>query len=352
MLLKLVLLNPSNAMENISTFKALLSSPKNIVITVHQRPDGDALGTGLGLAALLKKLGHHAQVIAPTAYPAFLNWMPGASAVIISAKGQQEKATELLNKADVIFCVDFPTLNRLNEMEPVVRSATATKVVIDHHPTPEVFGDLVFRDTKAASTTELLYEMIEALGYQDLVNQDIAECLYTGLMTDTGSFKHTNTTAKTHLVAASLIRHGADVTKVSRLIYDNNPLNKLEFLGFALNQRFVVLKEYKTAYFVIHAEDYEKYQLETGDTEGLVDYALSVQGIVFAAAIKEKKGAVRLSLRSSGPIPVNLWAQEYFDGGGHTNAAGGTSYLSLEETVAKFESLVKTKQNILNPTHE
>ena len=334
-------------MENISAFKKLLSTPQNIVITVHQRPDGDALGTGLGLSALLKKLGHQVHVIAPTAYPAFLNWMPGEPEVIVCAEGQQERSFELLNKADIIFCVDFPTLNRLNEMEPVVRSATATKVVIDHHPTPEPFGDLIFRDTKAASTTELLYEIIEALGYQDLVDQDIAECLYTGLMTDTGSFKHASTTAKSHLVAANLIRHGADVPKVSRLIYDNNPLNKLEFLGFALNRRLVVLKEHNTAYFVIHREDYKKFQLQTGDTEGLVNYALSVKGIVFAAVIKEKKDAVRLSLRSSGNIPVNLWAQEYFDGGGHTNAAGGTSYLSLEETVAKFEDLVKAKENIL-----
>lgn len=334
-------------MENIPAFKKLLDTPQNIVITVHQRPDGDALGTGLGLSALLQKLGHQVQIIAPTAYPAFLDWMPGSSEVIIFAQGKQERSCELLNKADVIFCVDFPTLNRLNEMEPVVRSATATKVVIDHHPTSEPFGDLIFRDTKAASTTELLYEIIEALGYQDLVDKEIAECLYAGLMTDTGSFQHANTTAKSHLVAASLIRHGANVTEISRLIYDNNPLNKLEFLGFALNQRLVVLKEYNTAYFVIHRDDYKKFKLQTGDTEGLVNHALSVQGIVFAAVIKEKKDAVRLSLRSSGNIPVNLWAQEYFDGGGHTNAAGGTSYVSLQETVAKFESLVKAKQNTL-----
>ncbi len=334
-------------MENIPAFKSLLSTPKNIVITVHQRPDGDALGTGLGLAAWLKKQHHHVQVIAPTAYPAFLDWMPGAPEVIICAQGQQERSFELLNRADIIFCVDFPTLNRLNEMEPVVQAASATKVVIDHHPTPEVFGDLIFRDTKAASTTELLYEIIEALGAQELVDQDIAECLYTGIMTDTGSFKHANTTAKTHLVAANLIRHGADVTKVNQLVYDNNSLNKLEFLGFALSQRLVVLKEYNTAYFVIHTEDYQKYQLRTGDTEGLVDHALSVKGIVFAAIIKEKKEAIRLSLRSSGAVPVNLWAQEYFEGGGHTNAAGGTSYLSLEETVAKFEKLVRAKQHVL-----
>ncbi len=337
-------------MENILPLKALLASPKQITIAVHQRPDADALGTGLGLAALLKKQQHQVHVIAPTAYPAFLNWLPGAQEVIICSRGQQQKSFELLNKADIIFCVDFPTLNRLHEMESVVRNAAATTVVIDHHPTTEKFGDLIFREPGAAATAELLYEIIEALGAQALVDQDIAECLYAGIMTDTGSFRNPNTTAKTHCVTASLMRHGADVAKVSRLVYENNPVSKLEFLGFALSHRFVLLKEHNTAYFFISVEDYQKYHLQIGDTEGLVNHALAIKGIVLAAVIKEKKDAVRLSLRSSGDIPVNLWAKEYFEGGGHKNAAGGTSYLTLKETVAKFENLVKTKHNILNPS--
>ena len=334
-------------MDNVSQLKALLSSPKRIVITVHQRPDADALGTGLGLAALLKKQHHQVQVITPTAYPAFLNWLPGASEVIVCSRGQQKRSFTLLDEAEVIFCIDFPTLNRLHDMEPKVRDAAATKVVIDHHPQTEEFGDLIFREPEAAATAELLYEIIEALGAKALVDQDIAECLYAGIMTDTGSFRNPNTTAKTHLITASLMRHGADVAKVSKLVYENNPLNKLEFLGFALSNRFFVLEEYNTAYFFISVEDYKKYHLQTGDTEGLVNYALSVQGIVVAAVIKEKKDAVRLSLRSSGEVPVNSWAEEYFEGGGHKNAAGGISYLTLEETVTKFENLVKTKHNHL-----
>ena len=336
-------------MENIPALKALLSSPKHIVITVHQRPDADSLGTGLALAALLKKQQHQVQVIAPSAYPDFLNWLPGAAEVIICAQGQQEKSFELLKKADVIFCIDFPTLNRLNEMEPVVRNATATKVVIDHHATDEAFGDLIFRDTKAAATAELLYRIIEALGAQDWVDQHMAECLYAGIMTDTGSFKHANTTAQTHLVTAQLMHYGIDVTKISALVYENYSLNKLKFLGFALSHRFFILPEYNTAYFVIHAKDYQEYQLRTGDTEGLADHALSVKGIILGAVIKEKKEGIRLSLRSAGEVHVGLWAQEYFNGGGHKNAAGATSHLSLEATIGKFEELVKAKQNILNP---
>jgi bifunctional oligoribonuclease and PAP phosphatase NrnA len=337
----------SLSMDNILQLKALLSTPKRIVITVHQRPDADALGTGLGLAALLKKQHHQVQVITPTAYPAFLDWLPGASEVIVYDQGQQERSFTLLDKAEVIFCVDFPGLNRLHDMEPKVRDAAATKVVIDHHPETEEFGNLIFREPRAAATAELLYEIIEALGAQALVDRDIAECLYAGIMTDTGSFRNPNTTDKTHFIAASLMRHGADVAKVSRLVYENNPLNKLEFLGFALSHRFVVLKEYNAAYFFIRVEDYKKYSLQTGDTEGLVNCALSVQGIVVAAVIKEKKDAVRLSLRSSGEVPVNLWAEEYFEGGGHKNAAGGVSYLTLEETIAKFEHLVKIKKTTL-----
>ncbi|MHA7877983.1 MAG: DHH family phosphoesterase [Bacteroidota bacterium] len=336
-------------MDNLLPLKELISSPKHIVIAVHQRPDADTLGTGLGLAALLKKWHHQVHVIAPTAYPAFLNWLPGAPEVIICSQEHKARCHQLLGQADVIFCVDFPTLNRLHEMEPVVRGARAIKVVIDHHPTTEVFGDLIFRDTKAAATAEFLYEIIEAIGAKALVDQDIAECLYAGIMTDTGSFKHANTTPKTHCVAASLMRHGADVTRVSRLIYENNTLSKLKFLGFALCHRFVVLQPYKTAYFFITAEDYQEYHLQMGDTEGLVDQALAVEGIVFAAVIKEKKDAIRLSLRSSGKVPVNLWAKEYFEGGGHQNAAGGVSYLTLEETIEKFENLVKAKCAILNP---
>jgi bifunctional oligoribonuclease and PAP phosphatase NrnA len=336
-------------MENILPFKALLSSPKHIVITLHQRPDADALGTGLGLAALLKKYHHQVQVIAPTAYPTFLDWLPGASEVIIFAQGQQERSLELLNKADIIFCVDFPTLSRLHDMETAVKNTTATKVVIDHHPTTEKFGDLIFRDPKAAAAAELLYELIEALDAQALVDQEISECLYAGIMTDTGSFKNPNTTARTHGIVAKLLHHGADAAKVSRLVYENNSLSKLAFLGFALSHRLVVLREYNTAYFFITREDYQKYHLQTGDTEGLVNHALSVHDIVLAAVIKEKKDAIRLSLRSEGAVPVNLWAKEYFAGGGHKNAAGGVSYLTLKETIAKFENLVKAKKKVLNP---
>jgi len=336
-------------MKNIAALQALLSSPKSIAIVMHQRPDADALGSGLALAALLKQQQHQVRVIAPSVYPAYLSWMVGAAEITIYAHGRHEQVAAVLNHAEIIFCVDFPTLDRIDEMAPMVAQTTATKVVIDHHPTADSFGDLVFHNTQAAATAELLYEMIIALGLQSSIDAAMADCLYAGLMTDTGSFKHPNTTAQTHRVAAQLMAHGADVAQVNRQVYGSKALNSLKFLGFALCHRLVVYEAYHTAYFVIKAEDYEQYQLQTGDTEGLVDYALSVQGIVFAAIIKETKEGIRISLRSVGDVPVNIWAQEHFGGGGHKNAAGGISYLSLEETIVQFEDLVKAKQEILNP---
>src|SRR3569832_2590210 len=267
-------------MEDILSLKALLSSPKHVVITLHQRPDADALGTGLGLAALLRKQQHQVHVIAPTAYPDFLNWLPGAAEVMICSQGQQKRSCELLSKADIIFCIDFPTLNRLHEIESVVRNAAATKVVIDHHQTTEDYCDLIFRDSRAAATAELLYEIIQALGLLVLIDKEIAECLYAGIMTDTGSFRNPNTTAKTHCITASLMHHGADVVFVCFFVFVFFLLFLLLFFGF------VILEEYNTAYFFISAEDYLRYQLQTGDTEGLVNYALSVQGVVLAAVIK------------------------------------------------------------------
>ncbi|XWN35061.1 MAG: DHH family phosphoesterase [Roseivirga sp.] len=336
-------------MKNVAALKALLSVPKHIVITVHQRPDPDTLGTGLALAGLLKKQKHHVHVISPDAYATSLAWMAGAAEVIIDAQEQREAVSGLLKNADLIFCIDFPAPSRLGELGPLVENATATKVVIDHHPTTEVFGDLVFRDTQAAATAELLYKIIEEIDAQNLVDADVAECLYAGIMTDTGSFQHASTKAQTHLTVARLMAHGADTARVSRCIYGNNSLHKLKFLGFALSHRLVVYEQYNTAYFVVKAADYEQYQLQTGDTEELVSYALSVQGIVLAALIKETKDAIRLSLRSVGDVPVNVWAREYFGGGGHKNAAGGISQLTLEETIAQLENLIKSKQKILNP---
>ncbi len=326
-------------MQNIESFKELLNSPKNIIITTHQKPDADALGSSLGLAGYLLKKGHDVTVITPTGYPNFLNWMQGNGDVINYLKAEAQ-SHEMVEKADIIFCLDFSSLHRINSLGDHVRASKATKVLIDHHLDPENFADFVSWSTKAAATAELVFELIRDLGDVDLIDKNIAECLYAGIMTDTGMFKHPNTTKNVHLITAELIDLGADISKVARMIYDTNSVNRLKFTGYALSQRLVVMAEYKTAYFAISASDLKKFKYQTGDSEGLVNYALSIKGIMFAALIVEREDMVKLSLRSKGDFPANEVAKNYFEGGGHKNAAGGKSDLSLVETVEKFKKIL------------
>ena len=335
-------------MQDLQAFKELLNSPKNIVIVTHHKPDADALGSSLGLYGFLKKKQHEVTVITPTDYPHFLNWMAGNDQVVIYNEGNQKRSQELINAAQVVFCLDFSSLHRINELGLVVGKSSATKVLIDHHLDPEDFADYTFWSKEAAATAELIYELIVSLDEQSLIDADIANALYAGIMTDTGSFKHSNTTPKIHKITAELMELGADTHKVARLIYDSNSLERLKFTGFALNERLVVLDEYNTAYLAISTKDLERFKSKTGDTEGLVNYALSIKGIILAALIIDRGEVIKISFRSTGDFPANELAQNHFEGGGHLNAAGGKSHLSLEETVQKFVNLLPQYQSKLD----
>lgn len=327
-------------MQNIEAFKLEISTPKKVVITTHHKPDADALGSSLGLAGYLKKKGHEVNVIAPTDYANFLSWMKGNDDVIVYNNDKEAQSDKLVMDADMVFCLDFSSLKRINELGEVVRKSNATKVLIDHHLEPEDFADYMHWSTEAAATAELIYDLICDLGDKSLIDKDIAESLYAGIMTDTGSFKHPNTTENVFKVSAELVGLGADTSKVSKLIYDTNSLNRVKFLGYALNEKLKVIPEYHTAYFAISAEDLNKFDSKTGDTEGLVNYALSIEEIKFAAVIIDRTEAVKMSFRSVGDFSVNEFAREHFSGGGHKNAAGGISHESLEDTVEKFENLL------------
>lgn len=339
-------------MQKFKAFKELLSSPKKVVITTHHKPDADALGSSLGLSCYLKKLNHQVAVVTPSDYPKFLEWMPGNDEVIVYDEKKHKIAERLFNEADIIFCLDFSCLSRINEVGELVKNAPAVKVLIDHHLEPKSFADFEYWDITAAATAEMVYEVIKRMGHRDLIDEDIADNLYAGIMTDTGSFKHPNTTKKVHLIVADLIDLGANTAKVSKLIYDTNSVNKLKFIGFALSEKLVVLKEYNTAYFAITPEELAKYDSKTGDTEGLVNYALSIENIIMAAVIIDRVEAVKISFRSVGDFPVNEFAKNHFEGGGHKNAAGGKSNLSLTETVKKFEALLPKYKNQLNPNKQ
>jgi phosphoesterase RecJ-like protein len=337
-------------MQNLDLFKEQISSAssKKIIITTHHKPDADALGSSLALAGYLKKKGHRVNVITPSDYPVFLHWMEGNDEVINYEDPEQvEKAEKLIEAAEIIFCLDFCNLSRLQKMENIVRQSKAYKVNIDHHQEPEDFADFAFCSTDAAATCELLYDLIVKVGDSNLIDKAIAECLYSGIMTDTGGFRHPNTTKNVHLVTAELIDLGADNSKIARLIYDTYSVNRLKFLGFALTRRLTILPEINTAFFAISKKDLRKYQSQTGDTEGLVNYALSLDGIKIAALFTERKDGVKISFRSSEEVAVNKFAAKYFSGGGHKNASGGISQLSLEETVERFKELIKENKHIL-----
>jgi len=337
-------------MQDIKLFKERLSLPQKIVITTHHKPDADALGSSLGLANYLKKKNHQVSVVTPSDYPSFLHWMKGNEEVInFEEKEQQGKVVGLISEADMIICVDFSSLSRIHELGDMVKASKAFVVNIDHHQDPEDFADFVYWTTSAAATCELVYDLIVQMDDKHLIDKDIADCLYSGIMTDTGGFRHPNTTKNVHLVTAELIALGADNSKISRLIYDTNSINRLKFIGFALTRRLVILQELQTAYFAISKKDLKKYDSQTGDTEGLVNYALSLDGIKLAALFTERKDGVKISFRTAEDVSINKFAAQYFDGGGHKNASGGKSTLSLAETTEKFEKLVKeNKQTLFN----
>src|SRR5690606_36086543 len=264
-------------MQDLKIFKERLSTPQKIVITTHHKPDADALGSSLGLAEYLRKKDHEVTVISPSDYPFFLHWMKGNDKVInFEEKDKFDIVSDKIAEADMIFCLDFSNLDRVLEMKEMIKASKAFIVNIDHHQDPEEFADFRWWSTSAAATCELVYELIVKMGDKDLIDKDIADCLYAGIMTDTGGFKHPNTTKNVHLVTAELIGLGADNSKISRFIYDTNSINRLKFIGFALTRRLVILQDLQTAYFAISKKDLKKYNSQTGDTEGLVNYALSL----------------------------------------------------------------------------
>ncbi len=314
---------------------------------MHTKPDADALGSSLGLAGYLIKKGHEVSVIAPTDYPDFLKWMKGNDDVTIY-KGNEELCDKKLGEADIVFCLDFSSLNRIDELGDIISCSSAIKVLIDHHLDPQDFADYRSWSTEAAATAELVYELIKDLNDEDLIDIGMAESLYAGIMTDTGSFRHPSTTSRVFQIAAKLVEIGVDVNNVSRQIYDSNSLDRLRLIGYALSERLVVLPEYRTAYFKLSADDLKKYKYSTGDSEGLVNYGLSIVGVVFAATLIEREDGVKMSFRSVGDFSVNQFARDNFNGGGHRNAAGGKSDESLDEVVDKFEKLLLRYKSELN----
>jgi phosphoesterase RecJ-like protein len=334
-------------MLDTAALKDLLAKPKQIVITTHHKPDGDAMGSALGLYNYLVQKGHHAKVITPTDYPQFFDWMPGNSEVMIYTENV-EAANALINKAEIIFCTDFNALGRINEMGEVIRPVGAYKIMIDHHLEPEDFDDWRWWNVNACASAQLVYEFIvDVMQEPQYINKDVASCLYTGIMTDSGSFRFPLTTSAVHRIVANLIDAGANNARIHQLVYDNSSETRLRFLGFCLSEKLEVLPEYHTALISVTKAELDKYQIITGDTEGVVNFALSITGIKLAAFIVERTDKVKLSLRSRDEFPANEICKKYFSGGGHRNAAGGNSTDPLNVVVSKFKSILPEYKKLL-----
>jgi phosphoesterase RecJ-like protein len=318
-----------------------------IVITTHHKPDADALGSSLGLYNYLILKGIQPVVVSPTDYGEFLKWMPNEQTVL-NYEVETGRCTSLIAEADLIFCLDFNALKRINEMGELVRASAAKKVMIDHHLEPEGFATYGLHNTKRSSTCELVYEAIAIFGDADLINKDIASCLYAGMMTDTASFKHGSTYPSTHRVAAALLEKGAEPNEIFEHIYDNYSESRMRFIGYCLNEKLQILKEYNTALICITAEELKHYHIITGDTEGLVNYGLAIKGILFSVLIVDRTVARKMSFRSKGDFPANAFARTHFNGGGHFNAAGGESKASLDDTEKIFKEALQAYEPLLN----
>lgn len=323
-------------MKPIAEIYPLLKQPRRVVVIMHQKPDADAMGSSLGLSLFLRRLGHQTTVISPTNWAEWLKWMPDCAGVI-DYEFSTEKGIAALEQAEWVFCLDFNTLTRTRHMAARLRKLPVQKILIDHHQQPEtpVFAYGI-SDTEKSSTSEMVYDLIVQSGHADKIDEDIATCLYAGVMTDTGSFRFPGATAAVHRMVAALKDTGMNHTRIHENLFDNFLENRLRFMGFVLQNRMEVFYEYNTALIAIPWKDLVRYEIKTGDTEGLVNYPLSIQGIKMAALIIDRDEEVKCSFRSKGDFDVNTFARTYFDGGGHFNAAGGRSTDTLEATVQRF----------------
>jgi len=338
-------------MENLEGLKAILSEPKNIVILPHRKPDADALGASLALWAYLKKGNHKPVVVSPTDYPRFLNWMPGNSEVVNfeANKNKQETICQQVKDAEVVFCLDFSSLDRIEQLGEAVAASAGTKVLIDHHLGKQDFADFELWDTNAAATAELIFDFIDMLGDKEMMDLDIAQCLYAGIMTDTGSFKYSSTSSKVHRIVADLLDMGLVHEEIHRKIFDTNTERRLKFIGYALNEKLAILQEYRTAYIAITNKELKKFSSETGDTEGLVNYPLSIEGVKLAVLFIDRGDHVSMSFRSVGDFSVSEMASTYFQGGGHKNASGATMKgTNLKSVLEKFHELLPFYKEELN----
>ena len=329
--------------EAIESILELLATPKKIAIIPHKNSDGDAMGSTLGLYHFLLKLNHEPVVVAPNNFPNFLAWLPGSEKILIF-ENEVDKTTKILQEASIVFTLDFNALHRVGtEMENVLKTLQSPFIMIDHHQKPDDYAKYMFSDTNYGSTCEMLYHFISQLGFLNLIDKTSGTCIYTGILTDSGSFRYPKTTGATHRIVADLIDLGVENTNIPSLLFDNNSYERLQLMGCAF-QNLKIISEKNTSYTTLSQKELDSFNYVKGDTEGLVNYGLTIKGIIFAAIFIENQAEkiIKISFRSQGNFDVNIFSRTYFEGGGHINAAGGKSSLSLDETILKFTDIINS----------
>ena len=343
-----ILKNTENEIFN-SIGKVLATKPENVVIVPHENPDGDAIGSAIGLGEILHNFGHNVSIISPNDYPVFLKWFSSGIKVWVFER-QKKEAKKLLSDAGVVVCLDFNEPKRAAKMEDLLTDFSGPKIMIDHHPNPGNWADYLVSEPGYSSTAELIFDVVKKIGFEKYINPETAEALYTGIMTDTGSFSHNINNANTFKVIAELMEWGIDPGKIQSNIYHNFSAGRMRLLGHCLNNKMEIFPEHRAAMIYISQKELKEYEFKPGDTEGFVNYPLSVNDIVFSALFIEKKNFIKASFRSKGDFPANEFSKKHFSGGGHLNAAGGETKLTLEETIDKFRQLLSDYKHLLEKT--
>ena len=316
--------------------KIEIENADNIVIITHVGPDGDAMGASLGLWHFLMTLEKTPQVIVPTPFPNFLAWMPGANKTLVY-KFDKEKADEHIQKADLIFLLDFNAASRMDKMADAVLASKARKVMIDHHLQPENIANIIISYPEISSTSELIFRLICRMGHFSDINLGCAECVYTGMMTDTGGFTYNSNHEEIYSIIYELIKLGVDKDDIYRRVYNTFSADRMRLMGYCLYKKMKIYPEYQAALITLTQRELHEFNYDNGDAEGFVNIPLSIEGINFTVFMREDPDKIKVSLRSQGSFPTNKFAAEIFGGGGHLNASGGESFTSLDEAVRKFE---------------
>ncbi len=330
-----------------------LSKPRKVVTICHVNPDGDAVGASMAIYHLLKQMKHQVQVIVPNDFPQFLKYLEATDKIIYfdRSEAHKQKGLTALEEAEAVFALDFNDLKRVGELQPLVEKSSAYKVMIDHHLQPQDFADFILSDTSACSTAELVFRFIEKNNWFTYLNQEVVDSIYMGILTDTGKFSH-SITKDVHATVGKLIEAGADVVKANQEIYNSYSFGRVRFWGFCLGQKMRTIKGLRAAVLPLSIKEMHKYNVQRGDTEGLVNQPLSIKNVDVSVLLKEEQDKIKLSLRSKGDFSVNEMARTHFNGGGHSNASGGSLKMPLLEAVKKVESVLHLYEDLKVTNHK